>query len=341
MRRKAGDNNMENILTIPNRPVIYKKFVRLMIITTLLMVGTFGSLYYLRRSVPMLNSVAPGRLGAPVFSHYIYGGFGDEALNKPMFATLANGRAYVSDTNNHRVQVFSEAGDFLFRFGERGSGQGEFFYPYGIVVGPDGSIYVADMYRNDIQVFTAEGEYLRDFLADSEARELLSGPGGMHLDDSGRLFVANVNRGNVEVFDLAQEEHVMTVGIPGDVFAPNAVTVDNDGYIYVSDTGGERVVVYNPDGTRPVRVINGSTEGYGQSVLSNPRGVGVRGDWIFVVSNMSHSVHVFDKEGKEIFSFGKQGDRQDEFMHPNGVFVDRRGRLLITDSIGGRIAVYR
>ncbi|MCW3491324.1 6-bladed beta-propeller [Dethiobacter alkaliphilus] len=331
---------MQNILSFPTRQVDYKKFIKISAALTVVMVAVFGYLYTQTVS-PTATSVAPGRLGAPALSHHVYGGFGDDALNKPMSAAMGDGRIYVSDTNNHRIQVFTEDGTLLQMFGQRGMGEGEFLYPYGIVVGPEGNLYIADMYRRDIQVLTPDGEFVRIFAEETGGNTAINGPGGMYLDNNDRLFVANVNTGKVAVFDIATEELLQVVAVEGDVFAPNDVTVDEDGYIYVVDTGGQRVVVYSPDGSRPVRIINGSEGGRGQSTLVNPRGIGIRNGIIYVVSNMSHTIHAFDKEGNELFQFGGQGERTNEFMHPNGLTIDRRGRMLITDTIGARIAVYR
>lgn len=317
-----------------------KKFNITMTVITALMLFSFGFSYMNGRPLES-NSVAPGRLGAPSFSHYIYGDFGENALHKPMFATFGNGRVYVSDTNNHRVQVFAEDGAPLFKFGDRGDKDGQFFYPYGIVVGPDSNVYVADMYRHVIQIFTTDGEYIRNFGADDEAKKYVNSPGMIYLDDKGRLFVPNIETADVAVFDLETETLLQTIGVYGDLFAPNAVTVDGDGYIYVVDTGGQRIIVYSPDGSRAVRLINGSEDGRGQASLANPRGIAVRGDWIFVASNLTHQIFAYGKDGKEVFNFGKQGEGQNEFMHPNGMMVDSRGRMLITDTVGGRVAVYR
>jgi DNA-binding beta-propeller fold protein YncE len=332
---------MNTITAIPLHPIDQKKFNRLLVVVTIIMLLGFGTFYMLNMTPPGTGSVAPGRLGAPVFSHYIYGGFGNDSLHKPMYATFGNNRVYVSDTNNHRVQVFEENGTPLFMFGERGELDGQFFYPYGIVVGPDSNVYVADMYRSVIQIFSPEGEFLRYFGEGPMELGVVAGPGMMFLDKDNRLLVANVDSKQVVIFDIQTEKVLQTVCVDGDVLAPNGVTMDENGYIYVVDTGGQRVVVYSPDGSRPVRIINGSEDGRGQSPLMNPRGISVRGDWVYVVSNLTHSIHVFDKSGKEVFSFGKQGDKQGEFMYPNGMFMDSRGRMLITDSIGGRVAVYR
>jgi DNA-binding beta-propeller fold protein YncE len=49
----------------------------------------------------------------------------------------------VSDFNNHRIQVFTLSGQFLFSFGKFGSGnQGEFRYPRGITIDHEGFFMV-------------------------------------------------------------------------------------------------------------------------------------------------------------------------------------------------------
>lgn len=61
-------------------------------------------------------------------------------------------RMFVTDYNNHRVQVFDEQGKFLFLFGERGMGDGQFQSPTGIGVGPGGEIIVCERLKGRIQV---------------------------------------------------------------------------------------------------------------------------------------------------------------------------------------------
>ena len=130
---------------------------------------------------------------------------------------------------------------------------------------------------------------------------------------------------------------------PGQLRAPNTVTVDRDENIYVVDTGNQRVQVFDKEG-KFIRNVNGTAEGSGSSVFVNPRGIGVdsRGI-IYVVSNLTHYVFGFDKEepGKSLFSYGGNGESQTQFALPNGLYVDENDYVYITDTMNQRIAVYR
>lgn len=333
---------MQNIIGVLNRPVSARKARRFLLLQLALLTVFFGYMFYTRRPpAATVSIVIPGGPVVPVFDRLIHGGFGEMQFDKPMAVTAAHDRIYVADTNNARIQVFDNTGAFLFAFGERGPETGRFLYPYGLVGTPDGELLVADLYKGRIQVYDADGNYLRDFAAALTQNDVLRGPGDLHIA-GGVLYVTDINRNIVLLIDLATEQLLRTVALPHDLLAPNGVAVDEAGYIYVVDTGRQRVVVFRPDGN-PVRVINGTPTGHGLgSVLLNPRGIGLdRAGNIFVVSNLTHTVFVFDRQGRAVTSFGGSGTENDKFMFPNGLYVDPAGRLLVTDTGNQRVAVWR
>ena len=75
----------------------------------------------------------------------------------------ANGRLYVADTGNHKVQVFDMGGNFQMEWGKFGTSNGMFREPVGITADPQGNIYVADSDNRRIQKFDGNGKFLSSF----------------------------------------------------------------------------------------------------------------------------------------------------------------------------------
>ena len=70
------------------------------------------------------------------------------------------GRLFVVDQLNARVQVLAEDGEFEFEFGGRGVGFGSFVRPKDIAVDEIGFIYVTDNAFNNVQIFDYDGTLL-------------------------------------------------------------------------------------------------------------------------------------------------------------------------------------
>jgi predicted CXXCH cytochrome family protein len=112
-------------------------------------------------------------------------------------------RLIVADQDNFRVQVFSDAGLFLFKFGYRikfaATGvEGWVARPTGVAVDGAGNIYLTDAVMSTLRVFDPTGREL------GKVVEFGTGPGALYtpcdvaVDGSGRILVANSTGGGVE-----------------------------------------------------------------------------------------------------------------------------------------------
>lgn len=131
------------------------------------------------------RGAAPGQLNLPR----------DVAIGK-------DGRLYVVDGGNFRVQVFSADGQFLKSFGAVGKQFGQFARPKEIATDAQGHVYVVDSAFGNFQVFSAEGELLL-FVGDRSERDgpakyML--PSGIYVDEDGRVYMVDQWFRKVEVF---------------------------------------------------------------------------------------------------------------------------------------------
>ncbi|QOY36248.1 6-bladed beta-propeller [Anaerobacillus isosaccharinicus] len=322
-----------------NRLTVYVGMVAIIIINTVVFGLIFANSSY---ALPTGLQGFDSSNGAPRFTDFLHGDFA-LTLNKPMDVTKTNEFIYVTDTNNKRVQVFDLAGAPLFTFGEAGKGPGKFNFPYGISGDNQGRVFVADMYNGDISIHDSKGEFIEYFAPNLSKEKRITSPAGLRIINN-HVYVTDIQANKVIVLNMSGEITLEIGGFgenPGQFLAPNAVTADSEGNIYVVDTGNQRVQSFDKEGNF-LNIINGASSSDGSSVFVNPRGIGISSSGtIYVVSNLTHIVYGFDKDGKELFQFGGLGEGPGQLYLPNGLYIDENNKIFITDTINQRISVFQ
>jgi hypothetical protein len=149
-----------------------------------------------------------------------------------------DGKVYVSDSNNHRVQVFTADGIFVRQFGSDGTGRGQFRLPFDLSVDPSGDVYVLDDIAQRLTKFAPDGTVL--WIASGSSDPVLTGHGhDAQIDSKGRIVVGNDDNGKVVFLDSNG-----TVLESFDAEACN-VTSDSARNLYVGGCGSDRVTVFN------------------------------------------------------------------------------------------------
>jgi hypothetical protein len=211
-----------------------------------------------------------------------------ETLSQPMDVAVDNtgggtdGRIYVANSGNNRVEAIDASGAPVASFGSAGQingvedspgdpdtvPSGGFSFPCGVAVDQtNANLFVSDQNNNRIWIFDSSGAYLAR-IADSA----LNGPCGLAFSSTGDLYVRNANDGEVNRFarkGATEFEFGSTFYAPGDNGTPDdpgddlnaatdvAVDTTTD-HVYVDR--GDRISEYDSSGS-PVSTFGQDTLG--------------------------------------------------------------------------------
>src|SRR5690606_20002128 len=117
-------------------------------------------------------------------------GQGDGQFSAPQGIAVAGNSVYVADTGNHRVQVFSRAGEHLATWGEQGDGSGQFSSPTDIEIVGD-LVYVVDRGNDRVQVLDLDGNVVAGFGGSGAGDGQFQAPASIAIDHEGNLQVVD------------------------------------------------------------------------------------------------------------------------------------------------------
>jgi sugar lactone lactonase YvrE len=157
-----------------------------------------------------------------------------------IFADNESDLIYVLDQKYGQIHVFDISGQFQFKWGESGSGEGQFSYPSSIDGDGKGRIYVTDSRNNRIQVFDQYGNFLFEWGGAGTGDGQFTNPIDVFVDIvNDRVYVAEPNPNpRVQVFDLDGNflfkwgDFGSTPGLFIDIIS---ITGDDNGNIYLYD----------------------------------------------------------------------------------------------------------
>jgi sugar lactone lactonase YvrE len=113
----------------------------------------------------------------------------------------SQGRMYVSDSLNFRVQQFDANLKPVRSIGRKGDMPGDLSQPKGIAVDGEDHLYVVDAHFEAIQVFDAQGQLLLNFGEEGRGAGQFWLPAGLFIDASNRLWVADTYNRRLQVFE--------------------------------------------------------------------------------------------------------------------------------------------
>jgi DNA-binding beta-propeller fold protein YncE len=303
-------------------------------------------------SAPVGRAGATALVAAPMRLARLWATDGaPESLALPTALAIGRqGRLYVVDAGNDRIQVFDAAGRSLTRWGGAGTDDGQFRFrrpdrcddvgdclpDVAGAVAVDGQerVYVADYGNSRVQAFDADGRLLARWGGEGSGPGELLLPQGIAVGGGGEVYVSDTENHRVQVFD-AGGRFLRAWGRMGAAVGalhwPGALAVDGRGEVHVADQGNHRVQVFDPEG-RPLRQweVADSVDGR----IERPTGLAVDRQGHVYARGAVGRVLRYDQAGQPLATW-------EGFTQPTGLAVDEAGDLYVADRWVGRLAKFR
>jgi DNA-binding beta-propeller fold protein YncE len=232
-----------------------------------------------------------------------------------------DGNVYVADEWLNRISMFTQDGDWIGKWGVKGSGDGEINGPSGMAFDADNNLLIVDSQNHRVQKFTKDGQYISQWGREGTGDGELGLPWGIAIDNDGAVFVADWRNDRIQKFS-ADGQFLLKIGGPGqgrgELNRPTSVDIDTDGLIYVADWGNDRMQVFDREGDS-VAVITGDA----------------------TISKWGKDKLDANSEMWQEREIAQGIEREKNFWGPVAVEVDDEGRIFVVESCRQRIQVYR
>lgn len=269
-----------------------------------------------------------------------------------------DGRVYVADRFNHRIQVFDGQGNFLGKWGKNGgagtylsigTGPGEFHMPGQISITAAGQVYVADTLNSRVQILDADGNHQSTLGGFGFTPGSFVMPTGVAVDGDGEVFVVDWATAYIQKFDANHQFAGIWGGFglgDGQFRRPTEVSVDAAGNVYIVDSLNSRIQKFDNNGNFLGKwgTHGGNPEadqllnwGTADGELFLPQGIRVAGDTVYVSDTSNNRLQRFDLEGNFLGKWGSWGGRPQQFFSPTSIAVDPAGYIYTVDLLLHRV----
>jgi DNA-binding beta-propeller fold protein YncE len=291
-----------------------------------------------------------------------------------------DGRIYVADTANSRIQVFSSEGQFEREWGSfcnlgdgdgctDDEGLGQFNFPEGLAIDRDaGRVYVVDSSNDRMQVFDLDGEFLLAFGESGSETGQFSLPVGVEVDSQGNIYVADLLNNRIQVFNAAGD-FLSEIGEEGEGDGQFRFPVDiaiSENNLYATDNSNHRVQQFDLEGNF-VRAWGSACklsqsdqclQSNGAGEFQRPFGIAVdiNGN-VYVADQSNHRIQIFSPTGEFLVQFGspcalfdsvevqagtgcQNEEGEGQFFFAKGIAIAEDGSIIIADSDNHRVQIF-
>lgn len=291
--------------------------------------------------------------------------FPDGRLNRPIGLATNGADVWVTELNGRRALKYDQDGSLIQEIGRVGQSDVYTRPLNGIsdaAVDGAGNLWLADENVGHVVQFDAAGKLIRSLGRQwncTSDNDDFCNPSGIAFDSGGRIYVSdgapqwNTDRGNhrIQVFD-AKGSYLATIGTTGtqgvsatQFHGPRRIALDGT-TLYVADSGNHRVQILNV--TNPAAPVLlgtvgvGGEQGWDNAHFSNPSGVALDVQYLYVADTWNNRVQVFRRDTLAYVATlgGSWGDANGQFRNPTDVAVDAAGTIYVADLDNFRIQVF-
>ena len=130
------------------------------------------------------------------FSHIIGSGY----LKSPCYVAVNADQLLVADADHHCISRFKLDGNYVGKFGTRGTGSGQLKHPTGVATDMYGFILVTEEQNNRVSIFDKDGQYLHCFGSKGSGHGQFSLPRGIAISPTGDMYICDSGNERIQVF---------------------------------------------------------------------------------------------------------------------------------------------
>jgi DNA-binding beta-propeller fold protein YncE len=230
-----------------------------------------------------------------------------------------DGRIFICDRGNQRIQVFDPFGNFRINFGGFGWDEEKFDGPADIWARSTINIYVADYNNQRVQRFDKDLNYISSKISNPgeqekfQFREVLS----VAFSPQGDLFILEAGENKILKFNN-QDQGDVAFGYyesgEGELTDPVQLELSSDHRVVVSDAGAKGIFVYDYFGTYLFQITHPE--------FKRPMGI---------AHDSQNRIYVADPESNKIFEFTSGGKFLNKYSQISGIPFSGPMDLVVTE----------
>jgi sugar lactone lactonase YvrE len=212
----------------------------------------------------------------------------------------------------------------------------KFKNPRGIAIDSENNIYVVDSGNSQVKKFDSTGKFLLLWGSVGTGYGQFKNPAGIFADQN-YIYVADTGNARIQKFDKSGN-FVYSWGTfgdePGMFRTPVALAASKLGDLFVSDSGQNKILVFDSNGQYKDEIRSLLTAA---AKFSSTNYITFDSKNNFYVVSDDNRVLQFSEIGTFIRSFGTTGEKDGQFNKPSAIATDSRGNLYVTDTDNHRV----